>query len=327
VTPITCAASDASGNQSSATFRVTVDDTTPPTLTVPAPITAKAASPNGAVVAYKATASDAADPSPSTSCSPASGSTFPVGTTTVDCTATDSSGNSTSKSFPVDVTPESVVTTPPPPPPPATAPPPPPPSPPPGNAPAATVPGKDPPTITGPDGNPISLDQTGSIPPGSTVDVSGNAAIDLKDVSGKDMIFFGQNDGVPSTFVFKGITAGVVQLSLTGGAGSSRKVSVAGTHAKPKPKAPVRRLWGAGKGKFTTSGKYASATVRGTVWLVADYGDHTLITVKKGIVSVRDFVNKTTKLVPAGHSVIVYAQPVKKAQKKKAPKKKTAHKA
>ena len=100
--------------------------------------------------------------------------------------------------------------------------------------------------------------------------MSGNAAIDLKDVSGKDMIFFGQNDGVPSTFVFKGITAGVVQLSLTGGAGSSRKVSVAGTHAKPKPKAPVRRLWGAGKGKFTTSGKYASAPCEAYLPLVVN---------------------------------------------------------
>ena len=27
------------------------------------------------------------------------------------------------------------------------------------------------------------------------------------------------------------------------------------------------KLWGNGKGKFRTSGKYSAATVRGTIWL------------------------------------------------------------
>ena len=39
------------------------------------------------------------------SCDPASGSTFPVGTTTVNCTATDGSGNKATGSFTVTVTP------------------------------------------------------------------------------------------------------------------------------------------------------------------------------------------------------------------------------
>jgi hypothetical protein len=38
-----------------------------------------------------------------TVCSPASGSTFPVGTTTVTCTATDASGNTATCSFTVSV--------------------------------------------------------------------------------------------------------------------------------------------------------------------------------------------------------------------------------
>ena len=29
------------------------------------------------------------------------------------------------------------------------------------------------------------------------------------------------------------------------------------------------KLWGSGKGKFRTTGKYSAATVRGTIWLVA----------------------------------------------------------
>ena len=35
-----------------------------------------------------------------------------------------------------------------------------------------------------------------------------------------------------------------------------------------KPK--TRKLWGDGKGKFRTKGRYSAATVRGTKWLVQD---------------------------------------------------------
>ena len=38
---------------------------------------------------------------------------------------------------------------------------------------------------------------------------------------------------------------------------------------KKGPKAVLGKLWGSGKGKFRTAGKYSSATVRGTIWLVA----------------------------------------------------------
>ena len=38
-------------------------------------------------------------------------------------------------------------------------------------------------------------------------------------------------------------------------------------------KAKTRKLWGDGKGKFRTRGRYSSATVRGTIWLVQDTCD------------------------------------------------------
>lgn len=76
---------------------------TPPVLQLPASITAEATSASGAAVPYTATATDDFDPSPVVSCSPASGSTFPLGTTTVTCTATDAAGNSSSGSFTVTV--------------------------------------------------------------------------------------------------------------------------------------------------------------------------------------------------------------------------------
>jgi outer membrane protein assembly factor BamB len=75
-----------------------VSDTTAPTITVPGTITAKATSQNGAVVTYSVSASDP-DDTATVSCSPASGSVFPVGWTTVSCTATDTAGNSSNASF------------------------------------------------------------------------------------------------------------------------------------------------------------------------------------------------------------------------------------
>jgi serine protease len=78
-------------------------DTTPPVLTVPGPLTVNATSPQGAVVTFSATATDDVDPSPTVTCAPTSGSVFPIGTTSVSCTARDDAGNSTSGSFTVTV--------------------------------------------------------------------------------------------------------------------------------------------------------------------------------------------------------------------------------
>jgi hypothetical protein len=80
-----------------------VVDSTPPVLTVPGNITVNATSPSGAVVSYAVTVTDADDPNPTVSCTLASGSTFPVGTTAVNCSANDFSGNSATASFNVIV--------------------------------------------------------------------------------------------------------------------------------------------------------------------------------------------------------------------------------
>jgi len=92
-TPVTCSATDDSGNPSSCSSLVTVRDTTPPTISCPAP-TVECTGPTGAAVSFSATASDLCGAAP-TSC-PASGSTFSLGSTPVSCSATDSSGNPSS---------------------------------------------------------------------------------------------------------------------------------------------------------------------------------------------------------------------------------------
>ena len=78
-------------------------DTTPPVLTVPADMTVPATGPTGAVVTFTATATDNVDGALTPVCVPASGSLFPVGLTTVSCTATDAAGNTGTASFMVTV--------------------------------------------------------------------------------------------------------------------------------------------------------------------------------------------------------------------------------
>jgi hypothetical protein len=78
-------------------------DTTPPVLTLPANITQDATSPQGAIVNYAVTATDNSGVTPTVSCIPKSGLTFAIGPTTVNCTATDATGNSSTGSFTVTV--------------------------------------------------------------------------------------------------------------------------------------------------------------------------------------------------------------------------------
>lgn len=78
-------------------------DTTKPTLNLPSDITKKATDSTGSQVAYTATAEDDIDGPVAVECAPASGSTFPIGTTTVNCSATDQAGNEATGSFKVDV--------------------------------------------------------------------------------------------------------------------------------------------------------------------------------------------------------------------------------
>ena len=77
--------------------------------------------------------------------------------------------------------------------------------------------------------------------------------------------------------------------------------------ADAKRKRPVRRLWGNGKGRFATKGRYSSATVRGTKWLVQDRCDGTLTRVQRGVVLVRDFRARKNVRVRAGQSYLAKA--------------------
>ena len=74
---------------------------------------------------------------------------------------------------------------------------------------------------------------------------------------------------------------------------------------KPRPK---RRLWGSGKGHFRSNGKYAAATVTGTIWLTEDTCTNTLVRVRSGVVDVYDAVLRKHVTVQTGQSYTARAR-------------------
>ncbi|MEZ4686721.1 MAG: HYR domain-containing protein [Bacteroidia bacterium] len=102
-TSVICTATDVNGNTASCRYPVTVRDSEPPTLSCPNGI--RVSNDPGlcsASVGYSIGLSDNCRGAQLT-CTPPSGSSFPVGTSTVVCTATDAAGNTVSCRFPVVV--------------------------------------------------------------------------------------------------------------------------------------------------------------------------------------------------------------------------------
>src|SRR5580765_5159499 len=97
-TTVSCTGSDVDGNVlDTGSFTVTVQDTLPPDLNLPGTVNASSTTGSGVVVNYtEPTASDIVDGPITPSCSKHSGDTFPVGTTTVNCSASDTRGHTSS---------------------------------------------------------------------------------------------------------------------------------------------------------------------------------------------------------------------------------------
>jgi hypothetical protein len=143
------------------------------------------------------------------------------------------------------------------------------------------------------------VDLTGSegIPLGSTVDTLAGV-VELSSVP--------KAGGKPQAGrfyegVFKVTQPGsVTSLALTEPLASCR----GGGRSAAATKKKQRHLWGDGKGSFRTAGKYSSATVRGTKWLVKDSCAGTLTRVVRGTVTVRDKARAKTVVVAAGKSYL-----------------------
>jgi hypothetical protein len=162
---------------------------------------------------------------------------------------------------------------------------------------------------------------------GSTVDVktySGTVLVDGLPLSAGDQIRVGSTiDATHGTMTITSAspTGGLETANLAGGKfkvlqhgakagtelalqGGSFGVCKRRTQAATLAPVVVRGLWGNGKGDFVTDGRFAAATVRGTIWLTEDRCDGTLVVVRRGVVSVLDRVHHRTVLVTAGHSYL-----------------------
>ena len=102
-TTVTIAARDAANNMGTGTFTVTVRDTTAPVIAAHADVIIEATSAAGAVVTYAAGSATDAVGVTSLTYSQASGTAFPIGTTTVIITARDAANNTGTGTFNVIV--------------------------------------------------------------------------------------------------------------------------------------------------------------------------------------------------------------------------------
>lgn len=91
------------GGEERAFLLTPIGDFTPPIISVPSPISEDATTPQGTTVDFTAIATDENPTNPAVTCTPASGSVFPIGDTNVTCTATDAAENIGTASFTVTV--------------------------------------------------------------------------------------------------------------------------------------------------------------------------------------------------------------------------------
>jgi len=150
----------------------------------------------------------------------------------------------------------------------------------------------------------VSLARLRNVPVGSELDVT-RGRVRLTSAAGnrrtQTSVFYAGRATVRQPRVRTPFT----NLQLTGPLSCPRRSSAAADAPKP-PR--TRRLWGNGKGRFRTLGRYAGATVRGTIWLTEDRCDGTLIRVQQGRVDVRDNVRNRTIRLRAGQSYFARAR-------------------
>jgi hypothetical protein len=161
-------------------------------------------------------------------------------------------------------------------------------------------------TITLPNGSIFTPTSSTNIPLGSTIDAQ----------SGTVSLTFALPDGTTQTgefydgeFVLTQSKDGTVDEKLAGSSFAECPRPKKGKHhgakhhgardaaakTKKKPTTVVRQLWGNAHGKYTSSGRYGSASVSGTIWVTEDLCDGTLIKAIKDNVFVVAFAHPHKK--------------------------------
>jgi len=152
------------------------------------------------------------------------------------------------------------------------------------------------------------------VPFGSEVDAT-DGRVGVSTVNAEGTLFhadFYEGRFLISEQLANGITVLRLRGSDFGSCKAAKRSFASSDKKKPKKKAKkvkrsrkvVRHLWGNGKGKFRTTGRYVAATVHGTTWLTEDRCDGSRTFVSKGVVDVRDLVRHKTIKLRAGESYV-----------------------
>ncbi len=167
----------------------------------------------------------------------------------------------------------------------------------------------------------VALTEARQLPVGTQIDARGGAIQLLAASTGAGTTQTGTFGGAVFALAqsSKGRDKGLTTLSLLEGAfrgapsfASCRAHRAGGRSGATATAASVNRrvlqlLHASANGRFATRGRYAAATVRGTIWDTADRCDGTLVRVRRGAVIVTDFARNKTVTVRAGRSYLAKA--------------------
>jgi IPT/TIG domain len=165
----------------------------------------------------------------------------------------------------------------------------------------------------------IPLTGATKIPTGSVIDAT-HGSLEIVAALGKGKTDHGTFGG--AIFKLTQARTGLTSLSLVEGAFKGapsfalcRTPKKAGdATAAALSSKTLQLLHASAHGKFRTSGRYSAATVRGTIWTVADRCDGTLTHDITDSVVVQDFVHHKTIILHAGQSYLALAKPPHKAK-------------
>jgi hypothetical protein len=156
----------------------------------------------------------------------------------------------------------------------------------------------------------VPLTEARHIPVGSTLDTTEGVVLLETAAAAAGKQQFGEFSAGIFTILQARKQKGLANLTIV----NTLRKTVCATAGK-KAQAAAKRLShrvlgllkGSAHGKYTTNGQYSAATVRGTIWSVANRCDGTLTAVTRGVVSVRDFVRRKTITVRAGQHYLAKA--------------------
>jgi hypothetical protein len=108
----------------------------------------------------------------------------------------------------------------------------------------------------------------------------------------------GRDKGLMTLLLLEGVVPGGPSYA------SCRARQADGARVAAVNRRTLQLLHATAKGRFKARGRYAAATVRGTIWDTADRCDGTLVKVRRGVVGVTDLVRHKTVTVRGGHSYL-----------------------